>query len=410
MFEDEGWESFGPPALMRHTSRLRWGTKTLLESTLENTTEAGEASLWGREQLAESTKEEIGREYNDDIPGQALFVNARARPGKTLLSLTARKAQFACYSGLSLVAGRFNASRLEPGILTARRGASATKGVERMAAPPGMLFSGFWSLVENNGIAVAEQAETFEDPLAVPSEVEVKGPRSNLRIHGDAEVEKHVTLDGRIGPIVVDRGASVESFSRLMGPCYVGPKVKLYSALIGGGTSVFGGCKIGGQVEDSIISPFTNKAHHGYVGDAYVGEWVNLGAGSTFSNLKNTYGNVRVDTGKERVDSGMLKLGPALGDMTKVSIGALVFAGKTVGTGSQVTGLARENVPSFTFYDGDAGKLVELYLESVLETQRRMMERRGLALTRKQEKLVRLSFRGTSKERRAARVKKGSIR
>jgi len=193
-----------------------------------------------------------------------------------------------------------------------------------------------------------------------------------------------------------------------MGPCYIGPRVKVYSAQLGGGTSVFAGCKVGGQVENSIIMSHTNKAHFGYAGDSYIGEWVNLGAGSTFSNLKNTYGNVRLDVGGGTVDSGMLKLGPVVGDMSKVSIGALVYSGRLLGTGCQVAGLAGKNVPSFTYSDG-SGRMVELLIESVVETQRRMVERRGKTLTRAEEALIRKTFEDTSEERRSAGVKRGRL-
>jgi UDP-N-acetylglucosamine diphosphorylase/glucosamine-1-phosphate N-acetyltransferase len=229
-------------------------------------------------------------------------------------------------------------------------------------------------------------------------------------VSAGAEIEGHVTLDVRLGPIIIDGGASIESFSRIMGPCYIGPRAKIMSAQIGGGTSIFDSCKIGGQVENSVILPFTNKAHHGYVGDSYIGSWVNIGAGCTFSNMKNTYGNIRLDFGKERTDSGILKLGPVIGDMAKLSIGALVYAGKAIGTGSQVSGLATENVPSFTFYDSQPVGTVELLLESVIETQRRMMERRGMALGRAEEGLIRRAFASTTKERRGAGVKKGRLR
>jgi UDP-N-acetylglucosamine diphosphorylase/glucosamine-1-phosphate N-acetyltransferase len=207
----------------------------------------------------------------------------------------------------------------------------------------------------------------------------------------------------------VEKGASVESFSRLMGPCYIGPKAKIYSALIGGGTSVFDSCKVGGQVENSVIMPYTNKAHYGYIGDSYVGSWVNIGAGCTFSNLKNTYGNVRLHVGGRVVDTGMLKLGPTVGDMAKLSIGTRVYSGRQVGVGAHVTGLANEDVPSFTYYDSVSKKVVELLLESVVETQRRMMERRGLTLSRAEERLIRRVYSATATDRKRAGVKKGRL-
>ena len=228
-------------------------------------------------------------------------------------------------------------------------------------------------------------------------------------VDSGAEIEGYVTLDVRLGPIIVDRGASVESFSRITGPCYLGPRVKVSSAQIGGGTSIFDSCRVGGQVENSIFMPYTNKAHLGYVGDSYVGSFVNLGAGSTFSNLKNTYGNVRLTVAGKKVDSGMLKLGPAIGDMAKLSIGSLVYAGKFVGVGSHISGLASDDVPSFTGFDSRRGPGVELLLESVIETQRRMLDRRGMTLGRAEEGLVRRVFALTSRERKRAGVKKGRL-
>ena len=162
-------------------------------------------------------------------------------------------------------------------------------------------------------------------------------------------------------------------------------------------------------MENSIVMPYSNKAHHGYVGDSYIGSWANLGAGCTFSNLKNTYGVVRPLVDGKKFDTRMVKLGPAVGDMAKLSIGALVYAGKWVGTASYVSGLAASDVPSFTYHDGGTGRRVALELESVLETQRRMMERRGVSLGRSEEALVRRAYASTAADRRRAGVRKGKM-
>jgi UDP-N-acetylglucosamine diphosphorylase/glucosamine-1-phosphate N-acetyltransferase len=336
-------------------------------------------------------------------------VNARARPTQELLSPASSSEPFVALHGSELVAAKLDTVTLKPGVVRRSAVAGLAKSVRKAAPLSDPLFAGYWDLVESNGLAIAEQARRFEERLSLPRSVEVRGPSSNVVVDGGAEVEGHVTLDARLGPIVIERGASVESFSRVMGPCYVGQKARLISALVGGGTSIFESCRVGGQVENSIIMPFTNKAHHGYVGDSYVGSWVNLGAGCTFSNLKNTYGNIRLRVGGKKVDSGMVKLGPVVGDMAKLSIGALVYAGRSVGTGAHVSGLASEDVPSFTFYDAASQRKVELLLDSVLETQRRMMERRGLSLGRAEESLIRRAFLATAAERKRARVKNGGI-
>ncbi len=348
-----------------------------------------------------------GKAYNEKTYGPAFFVNARARPSEELLSLASKSRPFIATADGHLLAARLESGTAKPGVISKKEVARLGKRAEKIKAPQGSLFEGFWGLVESNGLAIAEQAKRFQDLMPLPRGLEVRGQASNIMIEAGAEVEPNVTFDARLGPIIVGDGAAIESFSRVMGPCYIGPKAKVYSALIGGGTSIFESCKVGGQVENSIIMPFTNKAHHGYVGDSYVGSWVNLGAGSTFSNLKNTYGNVKLVLGGKKIDSGMTKLGPVIGDMCKVSIGALVYAGKAIGTGSHVSGRADTDIPSFTFFDSGPKRIVELLLESVLETQRRMMERRGLSLSRNEEALIRRAFTKTAGERKAGRVKRG---
>jgi UDP-N-acetylglucosamine diphosphorylase/glucosamine-1-phosphate N-acetyltransferase len=408
IFEDDAMAGFGPLTMLRHVGQLNRGTKTLLEAVRESIADTADPMVWGRAALKDVCRESIGRRYNENANGLTTFVNARARPGRLLLTLASRKTPFVAVAGGQVVAARVKGTGMMPGPIGRRDTVRIGKGVEKLEAPTDSLFAGYWDLVQSNGLAIAAQAKRFEDPLSLPSTVEVRGPRSSLRIDGRAEIELHVTFDTRLGPVVVEEAALVESFSRVMGPCYIGPKAKIYSALVGGGTSVFAGCKVGGQVESSIIMSNTNKAHHGYVGDSYVGEWVNLGAGSTFSNLKNTYGNVRLDIGGGTVDSGMLKLGPVVGDMSKVSIGALVYSGRLLGTGCYVAGLAGKNIPSYTYSDG-SGRMVELLIESVVETQRRMVERRGKTLTRAEEALIRRTFEDTSEERRRAGAKKGRL-
>jgi len=409
IFEDDGLAGFGPLTLLKHASLLHWGTKRLLEALVEKVPDATDVSLWGRPELAAVSKEATGHAYNERFYGSTVLVNARARPSEGLIISASWSEPFVAMCKGTLVAARLDSVSLKPGVISKKGASSLAKRVKRVATPPEALFEGYWDLVGSNGLAIVEQAKHFEETLSVPRGVEVRGPVANVMVDSGAEIEANVTLDVRLGPVIVDSGASIESFSRIMGPCYIGPKARIMSAQIGGGTAIFESCRIGGQVDNSVVLPYTNKAHHGYVGDSYVGSWVNIGAGCTFSNLKNTYGNVRVDIGEERRDSGMLKLGPVIGDMAKLSIGALVYAGRAIGTGSHVSGRAAKDVPNFTFHDSEAGRDVELLLESVIETQRRMMERRGMSLGRAEEGLMRHVFASTANERKKAGVKKGRL-
>ena len=409
IFEDEGLDGFGPLTRMRHLSLLRWGTKRLLDALVEKIPDARDVTLWGRPELSAVTKAETGKPYNEKVYGPAFLVNARARPTEGLLLPASWSEPFVAISDGQLVAARLDTVPLKPGGIGKNDVKGLVRKTRKVDAPSEQLFRGYWDLIASNGLAIAGQARKVEETPTLARSVEVRGPAANLIIDPGADIEGQVALDARLGPIVIGEGASIESFSRVMGPCFIGARTKVFSALVGGGTSLFETCKVGGQVENSIILPYTNKAHHGYIGDSYVGSWVNLGAGCTFSNLKNTYGNVRVNVGGKRTDTGMMKLGPAVGDMAKLSIGSLVFAGKFVGVGSHLSGLGGTDVPSFTYSDSGRDTLVELLFESVVETQRRMMERRGLTLSRGEEILIRKAYRETATERRRAGAKKGQI-
>jgi len=394
--------------MFRHLSQLCRGTKTLLES-LKEVVPRDTVYLWGRSELRDVTRERLAIGYNLKPEDKALFVNARARPSRALKSILGRSGDFVAFTEGGVVAARIRTGRLTPGALTTRRLLKAAQSTERLEAAPDLLFNGSWDLIESNGMAIVEQGSRSFQSAPIPDVVTFKGVPSNIRINEAAEIDGLVSIDARAGPVIVDEGATVESFSVLSGPCYIGQRSRIRSALIRGGTSIFENCRIGGEVENSIVMSWSNKAHQGYLGDSIVGEWVNIGAGSTTSNLKNTYGSIRTDVGGRTVDTGMTKFGAVLGDMAKLSIGTMVYAGKNVGSASHVAGLVDQSVPPFTFFDARSRRMTELDLASVIETQRRMMERRGRALSKKEEVLLALLFENTAKGRKLAGVRKGSI-
>ena len=173
------------------------------------------------------------------------------------------------------------------------------------------------------------------------------------------------------------------------------------------GTSITSGCKVAGEIDASIVSERTNKSHDGYLGHSVVGSWVNLGAMTTNSDLKNTYGKISVKMGRKPIDTGEIKVGVFLGDMSKTAIGSLLSSGRKVGVGSQVFGIVSEDVPSFTMYGKSlAARSAEIYIESVLSTQKRMMERRGLHMTDAMASLIRSIYKMTKGERAFQRVAK----
>jgi len=201
------------------------------------------------------------------------------------------------------------------------------------------------------------------------------------------------------GPIVLDDGVKVLDFALFQGPVYIGPRSRVIErSSVKAFTCTGHTCKIGGEVEASIIEPYTNKQHHGFLGHAYVGSWVNLGAGTSNSDLKNTYGKIRVEHRGKRLDTGMQFYGCVIGDFSKAAINTSIFTGKTIGVASMLYGYVGRNVPSFCNYARSFGQITEVPVEQAIRTQQRMFARRDVEQTEDDIALLRTVFDLTRKD------------
>ena len=163
-------------------------------------------------------------------------------------------------------------------------------------------------------------------------------------------------------------------------------------------------------MEHSIISDYTNKAHAGFIGHSYVGEWINIGAMTTTSDLKMTYGNIKMNIGNKKVDTGQNKIGSFFADMVKTSIGTLIYSGRRIGVSSHLHGLVAQDVPSFTIYGTSLGaRNMELELESIIETQKRMMRRRNQLMSEAYGQMIKDLFATTAADRKKHGVHKGKF-
>ncbi len=192
---------------------------------------------------------------------------------------------------------------------------------------------------------------TVEQPFAL------RGNADDLYIAPGALVHPMVVIDVHGGPVYIDTDAEIHPFTRIEGPCYIGRRTILYGAKCREGNSFGPVCRIGGEVEESIIQGYSNKYHDGFLGHAYVGEWVNLGALTTNSDLKNDYSQVEVILdGRRPIPTGSTKVGSLIGDHTKTSIGTLLNTGAYVGAMALITGTGKplpKFIPSFAwFLDG----------------------------------------------------------
>jgi glucose-1-phosphate thymidylyltransferase len=195
----------------------------------------------------------------------------------------------------------------------------------------------------------------------------------------DASLGQYCVTDTRRGPVVIEGGASIGPHCLLSGPVFVGCGARvLEHAALKDGVAIGHTTKIGGEIEASIIEPYSNKQHHGFLGHSYLGSWVNLGAGTCNSDLKNTYGQVNMEYRGQKMPTGMQFIGAIVGDYAKTAINTGIFTGKTIGVCSMVYGFVTTNVPSFVNYARLFGQVTEAPVDVMVATQRRMFERRGV--------------------------------
>lgn len=161
-----------------------------------------------------------------------------------------------------------------------------------------------------------------------------------VHIHATAKVSPSVVLDAELGPIFIDEHAVIRPGVIIVGPAYIGKNSTILErALIKAHTAFGPVCKVAGEVGGTIFQGYANKAHDGHLGDSYIGEWANLGAGTTNSNLLNTYGEVTATLpvpGASRERTGLTYLGCIVGDHTKFAINTRIMTGSIFGTGCMV--------------------------------------------------------------------------
>ncbi len=245
----------------------------------------------------------------------------------------------------------------------------------------GRRLAGVWTLVGDLLPALrADLAEALEagGPGRAPAGGTVIGDASLLRVDDGAVVEPLVVFDTRNGPVWIQAGAEVRTFSRLAGPLVVGAGTRIVGGQVRE-SSIGPMCVVHGEVSNALFVGYANKAHDGFLGHSVIGRWANLGAGTITSNLKNTYGPIRLNLGDARVETGMQFLGALVGDHVKTAIGTMLSTGSVLGTGANIFGTARPAslVPPFAWGTDEPGKVMACRM--FLQTASRVLPRRHVA-------------------------------
>ncbi|MDW8063841.1 MAG: putative sugar nucleotidyl transferase [Candidatus Caldarchaeum sp.] len=405
VFEDQTVENLWPLTATRPVFDIFLGTSTLLEKITSNLSEIGKVALFTRPYLQKTVSEKhVGFAVNLFIEDdEVLLINGRAVVNKEAAQMIQGLGRgIVLKSGESVVAVRTKSSRISEKVLQSLSGKMSSLELlslgEKVVEARVPIISFPWDIIQLNASLLREEAR------GEPLESHVRGLVYRV---GECEIEENVVLDGRKGPVMLGKGVVVESFSRISGPCFVGDGTRVFSGSSISGSSIGPVCRVGGEVEESVFFGFSNKRHYGYVGHSVVGEWVNMGAGTTVSNLKNTYGTIKVNVGGKRIDTKRQFLGCFIADHAKTGIGCMISGGVKVGVSSHVYQEVVEDVPSFTIYSPK--KKVELILESALNTACRMMERREIRPSQSYLEMLAKIFEMTKGERESAEVKPGKF-
>ncbi len=408
IFEDNEFANFYPLTLSRPVFELRNGAFELWER-LARKFSGYEVVLSCRAELADLVRERTGKTVNklDYQAGDRLvFVNGRLRLGDKLTRELQTATENLVFHQGQTTAAVLVAKPLQnfppESLWFTGDDAAAVLGVKADIAEGEFEFYGYlWELLSGNGneitIDYLDLARNFDladmlEGARVDSSARILS-ETNLYIGPGAEICAGVVIDNRNGPVVIDHKAFIGPLSYLEGPCYLGKETRIYRGNIREGCSFGPMCRVGGEVEESIFQGFTNKYHDGFMGHAYLGSWVNLGAMTTNSDLKNNYKNIDVTIEGAAIETGLMKVGSFIGDHTKTGIGTLINTGINIGFSCNVFGgtlVTMKEIPSFSW--GDETGYDVYRLDKAIEVARTVMARRGIEFTDRDASLFRSIF------------------
>jgi UDP-N-acetylglucosamine diphosphorylase / glucose-1-phosphate thymidylyltransferase / UDP-N-acetylgalactosamine diphosphorylase / glucosamine-1-phosphate N-acetyltransferase / galactosamine-1-phosphate N-acetyltransferase len=385
LFEDEYARDLHPLTYFRPVYELRCGIRTLRQKAVDSFPRSS-LSLACRSHLAPYTAScNPGIPVNVRPAGATLYVNGAALlTPSAVRQIRKFRGPFVALSDDRLVAVCVDERRsadveqLEDGAMDFSR----LRDLPRIPVDAAVIRYP-WDLLALNADELILEAAAIKGGISRKAKIErgaILAGRPHITIGAGTTVAPGVVIDARHAPVHIGRNVEISPGAVLEGPCAVGDgsKIRIH-AKIYGGTSLGPVCKGGGEIEGSVMQGFANKQHDGFLGDSYLAEWVNLGAGTTNSNLKNTYGSVRVEINGESIDTGRMFVGLIAGDHVKTGINSSLNTGTVIGPSSNVFGggYPPKNIPAFAW--GGAGGLEPYDLERALAVAMTVMSRRNVA-------------------------------
>ena len=413
IYEDIDVQSFGPLTLLRPVFSLRCGIFTLAEKLALAFPES-KLFLQVRAHLEEWTRQLYpDADVAEPPPEDTMFVNGRLcmTDDEVLHFMAASPQEVSYVSQGVLFAAKVRGERVKHVVRHLREGDAdrAFEDVRLPAEVQAFLARSGADLIRWSPRQIVQDARYLFEVGVVRGAVDTGAflikPEA-IHVARGSRVMAGAVLNAEGGPIVIRENAMVEPLAYVEGPAAIGESAIVRAgAKIRGGTSIGPVCRVGGEVAETVFQGYANKQHDGFLGHSFVGEWVNLGANTNNSDLKNTYTPVRTFRSardfleKKGEDSGQLMLGLQIGDFTKTGISTSFTTGASIGIGCNLYGtdLMPAYVPSFVW--GMPGGFQEHRIDPMVATAARAMERRKVELGTELDALLRRAYEETRDDR-----------
>lgn len=396
IFEDSHYRQFLPLTWLRPVFLMRSGIRNILEHIHEefNAVQTGLIVRNSLSALVASTHPEYPVNIVKSGEGSVLFVNGRVRSLGDLTTMVSQANESSIFysgDGGEIIAVQFNSSALKslPPVATQQEYMELFRRDEREFArvnTSAALYNYCWEIMHDIPDSIREDYIKIRDSLPPSRNLKVHNGshfinENDLYLSDNVEVLPGTVLDASDGPIYIGKGVRIEANCSITGPCFIGEGsivagARVYSSSIGPH------CRIGGEVADSIFHAYVNKAHEGFIGHSYIGGWVNFGALTTNSDLKNNYSNIRLIVDGKDIDSGLMKVGSFVGDHTRFGIGTLLNTGINIGVSCNIFGgslITDKEVSSFSWGSSDSYQKYDL--AKAIDTAQIVCSRRGLKLS-----------------------------
>lgn len=357
IFEDSAYENLYPLAHLRASFELKCGALWLYERLLRQFG-LDSACFFGRDYLKPVVEKRLPGSYNDmsAVAGDdVLLVNGKVLALDLELELDGPEEIGVCEEQIVYARARKDTvaacGAADMATLLEALDAKLTK-----TSVDAKLISYPWHLIKYNIEAIIDDFRCAGKSGAegdVSPQAAMLGDKSDIYVAPGAEVLPFAALDAREGPVTVERGAKINPGSWIIGPSVIGEDTYVMGASVREGCAFGKVCRVGGEVEETIMHEYVNKWHEGFLGHSYVCPFVNIGAGTFNSDVKNDFGNIDVYVKGDLVPTGEWKVGCYLGDHTKTSIGTLFNTGSHVGVMAIILGgdgVTPKFLPSFGWF------------------------------------------------------------